>query len=76
MTDNKVFLKTVESTISDKAKISSKITLVKDDKILSEDAEIANTFNEYFINIPILNTPNNQRFSTRTHSFNIPGIIE
>lgn len=76
VTNNKVFWKTVESTISDKVKISSKITLVKDDKTLFEDAEIANTFNEYFINIPILNTPNNQRFSTQTHSFNIPGIIE
>ena len=72
VTNNKVFWKTVESTISDKVKISSKITLVKDDKTLFEDAEIANTFNEYFINIPILNTPNNQRFSTQTHSFNIP----
>ena len=72
VTNNKVFWKTVESTISDKVKISSKITLVKDDKTLFEDAEIANTFNEYFINIPILNTPNNQRFSTQTDSFNIP----
>ena len=43
VTNNKVFWKTVESTISDKVKISSKITLVKDDKTLFEDAEIANT---------------------------------
>lgn len=43
VTNNKVFWKTVESTISDKVKISFKITLVKDDKTLFEDAEIANT---------------------------------
>lgn len=76
MTGTRVFGKMIKPKISDKVKISSKITLVKDDKTLFEDAEIANTFNEYFINIPILNTPNNQRFSTQTHSFNIPGIIE
>ena len=62
MTDNKVFWKTVRRKISDKVKICSKITLVEDDKILSQDAEIPKTFNEYFINIPILNMPNNQSF--------------
>ena len=57
----------------------SKITLVEDDKILSQDVEIAKTFNEYFINIPILNMPNNQSFSTQTRSLEentISGIIE
>ena len=50
MTDNRVFLKIVKPKISDKVKISSKITLVEDGKILSQDAEIAKTFiNEYFI---------------------------
>ena len=39
--------------MSDKVKIRSKITLVEDDKILSQDIEIVNTFNEYFINISI-----------------------
>ena len=79
MTDNSVFWKKVKPKISDKIKIRSKITLVEDDKILSQDAEIAKTFNEYFINIPILNTPNNQSFSTQTRSLEentISGIIE
>ena len=35
VTDNRVFLKIVRPKISDKVKISSKITLVEDDKILS-----------------------------------------
>ena len=79
VTDNRVFWKIVKPKISDKVKIRSKITLVEDDKILSQDAEIAKTFNEYFINIPILNMPNNQSFSTQTCSLEentISGIIE
>ena len=33
-------------------KIRYKITLAEDDKILSQDAEIAKTFNEYFYKYP------------------------
>ena len=79
MTDNRVFWKIVKPKISDKVKIRSKITLVEDDKILSQEAEIAKTFNEYFINIPILNMPNNQSFSTQARSLEentISGINE
>ena len=43
VTDNRVFWKIVKPKISDKVKIHSKITLVEDDKILSQDAEIATT---------------------------------
>ena len=79
MTDNRVFWKIVKPKISDKVKIGSKITLVEDDKILSPDADIAKTFNEYFINIPILKIPNNQSFFTQTRSLEentILGITE
>ena len=79
VTDNRVFWKIVKPKNSDNVKIRSKITLVEDDKILSQDAEIAETFNEYFINIPILNMPNNKSFSTQTRSIEenaISGIIE
>ena len=79
VTDHRVFWKIVKPKISDKVKISFKITLVEDDKILFQDVEIAKTFNEYFINIPILNMSNNQSFSTQTRSFeenSISGIIE
>ena len=46
---------------------------------MSQDAEIAKTFNEYFINIPILNMPNNQSLFTQTRSLEentVSGIIE
>ena len=79
MTDNRVFWKIVKPEISDKAKILSEIILAEDDNILSQDAEIAKIFNEYFINILILNMPNNQSFSTQTRSLEdntISGIIE
>ena len=79
MTDNRVFWKIVKPKISDKVKIRSKITYAEDDKILSQDAEIAKTFNEYFINIQILNMPNSQSFSRQTRSLEentISGITE
>ena len=79
VTDNRVFWKIVKPKISDKVKIRSKITLVEDDKILSQDVEIAKTFNECFINIPILHMPNNESFSTQTRSLEentISRIIE
>ena len=69
----------VKPKISDKVKTRSKITLVEDDKILSQDAEIAKTFNEYFINVSILDMRSNQSFSTQTRSLEentISGIIE
>ena len=55
VTDNRAFWKIVQPKISDKVKIRSEITLVEDDKILPQDTDIAKTFNEYFINIPVLN---------------------
>ena len=75
----RVFWKIVKPKISNKVKIHSKLTLVEDDKILSQDVEIAKTFNEYFINIPILNISINQSFFTQTRSLEentISGIIE
>ena len=77
MTDNRVFWKIVKLKISDKVKIRSKITLVEDDKILSQDVEIAKTFNKHFINILILKCQIIS-FSTQTRSLeeDISGIIE
>ena len=59
-------MKIAKPKISDKVKIRSKIALGEDDKILSQDAEIAKNFNEYLTDIPILNMSNNQSFSTQT----------
>ena len=73
------FFEIVKPKISDKVKIRSKTSLAENDKILSQDAKIDKTFNEYFINISNLNIPNNQSFSTQTRSLEentLSGIIK
>ena len=59
VTDNRTFWKTVKPLLSEKVTKHSKINLVEDNKIISCDDQIAKTFSEYFINIPILNMPSN-----------------
>ena len=68
ITDKKTFWKTIKLFLTDKVKIKSKITLIErkqrenqaeifeEEKIISDDKEIAQVFNEFFINIvPNLN---------------------
>ncbi len=49
-TDNKKFWKNVNSLFSDKSKAQNKITLVEDDKIITDESELAQTFNDFFKN--------------------------
>ena len=49
-TDNKKFWSTVKPLFSHNNGGSQKITLIKDEKIISNDEEVANTFNNFFIN--------------------------
>ena len=49
-TDNKKFWNTVKPLFSNHGGVSQKITLVMDDKIISDDKEVAETFNSFFIN--------------------------
>ena len=57
--DNRTFWKTVKPLLSEKVTKHFKINLVKDDKIISRDDQIAKKFSKYFISIPILNMPSN-----------------
>ena len=59
VTDNRAFWKIVKPKISDKVKIPYNITLNNNNnnnnsssKILSQDAEVAKTFNEFFYKYP------------------------
>ena len=52
--------KTVKLFLADKTKASSRITLIEDENSISEDNEVAKTFNDYFINIATQNMPTNQ----------------
>ena len=51
VSENKLFWKTVKPFFSDKASNSSKITLVEENNIISDEEEIANIMNNYFINV-------------------------
>ena len=52
----------LEPFLTEKSKKVSKITLIEDNQIISQDKQIAKIFNECFISIPILNMPTNQEF--------------
>ena len=51
VSDNKPFWKSVKPFFNDKGSNSSKITLVEENNILSDEEEIANIMNNYFINV-------------------------
>ena len=72
MTENRNFWKTVKPFLSEKSKKASKITLIENEKIVSEDKKIAKIFNDYFISIPILNMPTNQEFERSVIQENDP----
>ena len=46
--------------------------MIENEKIVSEDEEIAKIFNDYFISIPILNMPTNQEFECSVTQENDP----
>ena len=51
ITDNRKFWQTVKPFLSEKNKSKEKITLIKNDEILSDDLEVANTLNIFFSNV-------------------------
>ena len=59
LTDNKTVWQKMKAFLSDKNKATEKITLVSDDKIFSDDLEIAEKFSEFF-----KNTVNNLNLSS------------
>ena len=51
VTDNKKFWKTVKPFFSDKLQSKSKIVLIEDETIISNDVEVAETMNEFFVTV-------------------------
>ena len=51
ITDNKQFWKSVKPLFSDKIKTQSKIVLVENDEIISDDRQVAEIFNNYFVTV-------------------------
>ena len=51
LTDNRKLWKIVKPLFSDKIQASSKITLLENEVLVTDDKEVAEIFNEYFANI-------------------------
>ena len=51
LSDNYKFWKTVRPLFSDKVQLNSSIALIEDGKMITKDSEIAEVFNNYFVNI-------------------------
>ena len=72
-TDNKTFWQNMKPFLRDKNKATEKITLVSDDKIFSDDLEIAEKFNEFFKNaVNNLNLSSNEDLSLSTKHLSDP----
>ena len=75
-TDNKKFWKTVKPLFSSYNGGSQKITLVKDGEIISNDEEVAKTFNQFFIeSVNSLNITGNTVFLKSTENMTDPVMI-
>ena len=51
VTDSKKFWKTVKPFFSDKLQTNNKIVLIEDETIISNDVEVAETMNEFFVTV-------------------------
>ena len=51
ITDNKKFQKTVKTVLTDKSRSNSNITLIDNNRMISNDKEVAEAMNDYFISI-------------------------
>ena len=54
----------VKSFLTEKTNKTFRITLIEEERVISQDHLIAKTFNEYFISIPIKNIPKNQEYES------------
>ena len=70
ITDNKTFWKTISPLFSNKRySANSRITFLNNEDILSEEAKVADTFNEFFSNVvKELKTEKNKKCYRRNRS--------
>ena len=64
LTENRTFWKTVKPFLTDKTNKTSRITLIEEERVISQDYLIAKTFSKYFINIPIKNKSKIQEYES------------
>ena len=73
ITDNKKFWNTVKPLFSNYNGGSRKITLIEDDKIISNDDEVAKTFNQFFVDsVKSLNIAGNKFLLNDTENISDP----
>ena len=71
ITDNKKFWNVMKPLISNKGGVEDNIVLVKDEKIISKDTEVAQTFNDFFTNaVSSLDIIENKLLLTETTNTN------
>ena len=71
-----MFWKTVETMFSNKSVDRESVTLVKDDRVLPENLEVAETFNAFFLNIvKVLNISLGQKLLTEADHLEDPVLI-
>ena len=76
ITDSKKFWKTVNPLFTDKGGTRNSIVLVKEDKIISDDSEVAQTFNDFFKTcVSSLDISENRLLLTKTDDTFEPGSV-
>ena len=60
VSNNKLFWKSFKSFFNDKGSNSSKLTLLEENNIISDEEEIANIMNNYFVNVTKTGNPKKQ----------------
>ena len=69
ITDNKKFWHTMNPLFSNKGGGKDNIVLVNDNKVISDDTEVAQTFNDFFkISVNSLNITENKLLLTKTEN--------
>ena len=72
MTENRTFWKTVKPFLTDKTNNTFRITLIEEERVISQDHLTTKKFNEYFISIPIKNMSKNQEYESFDSSEEYP----
>ena len=62
VTDNKQFWKTVKPFFSDKVGDNERINLIEEEKVVSEDKEVAKTFQSSYFETLVENLDTNSKF--------------
>ena len=64
MTENRTFWKALKPFLTDKNNKTSRLTLIEEEKVISQNHQIPKTLNQFLMNIPIKNMPKNQGYES------------